>query len=273
MPTIIKSLDEFIDTEKLRKLDSKIILGISKCLFRGMTSVNAAEHLTDTEEKKFNQLYNNLDDLFEPENIRIVKELIPDDYKFLQFVVTAKQLMTEGSQKELIHFLRISIGATVCSQIISLRGCDTPKPWYDFSIIAKSENTSFRPSTEYFPELIDFIYSELPFSDIGRIILLFNDVGQPTPMHFDHVQEGYNSEFILMVTNENKKFFVIDDNGDKEYLSSYTGWFSNLTDAGDNLNHPVFRNHGTEIPTKPCFSIRTDGKFTDEFIEKAGITF
>lgn len=97
--------------------------------------------------------------------------------------------------------------------------------------------------------------STLPFETTGRILIIYDDSGRAVPAHRDHRNAEYCSEFIWFRTNLVKPFYVLNHKtGEKKYVESYSAWF-------DTVN----QFHGSDAAEKLSFSIRVDGRFTDEF--------
>lgn len=63
------------------------------------------------------------------------------------------------------------------------------------------------------------------------------------------------SEFIWFRTDNRKKFFVRDVEGNKTFVSGRCIWFD------DHLAHNI------EVIDEPCFSVRVDGRFSQKFRE------
>ena len=109
-------------------------------------------------------------------------------------------------------------------------------------------------ATQDFPLLMDFI-ATLPFAATGRMLIIYDDSGNPVPAHRDHMNAQLCHHFIWLRTNKTKPFYVLNHKtGEKLYVESYSAWF-------DTVN----QFHGTDSAPGLSFSIRIDGRFTDEF--------
>ena len=105
-----------------------------------------------------------------------------------------------------------------------------------------------------FPELMDFIET-LPFQKKGRMLIIYDDEARFVPAHRDHLDPNVCNEFIWCRTSLKKPFYVLDpETNIKKYVESYSVWF----DA-------VNQYHGSDGVEGLSFSIRIDGRFTDEF--------
>jgi hypothetical protein len=90
------------------------------------------------------------------------------------------------------------------------------------------------------------------------VLIIYDNAGKEVPPHRDHLETEICNEFVWFRTNLVKPFYVLNHlSGEKKYVESYSAWF----DA-------VNQFHGSEAAEGLSFSIRVDGKFTDEFKEK-----
>jgi hypothetical protein len=101
---------------------------------------------------------------------------------------------------------------------------------------------------------MDFI-ATLPFRETGRMLIMYDDVCRPVPAHRDHTDTEKCHDFIWFRTNLNKPFFMLNHRTqEKLYVESYSAWF-------DTVN----QFHGTDPAEGLSFSVRVDGRFSDEF--------
>jgi hypothetical protein len=125
---------------------------------------------------------------------------------------------------------------------------------YDYLDLDKTDLWSLTEEAEEFAQLLDFIRT-LPFRETGRMIVIYDDAGKQVPAHRDHVETDICHEFIWFRTNLRKPFYMLNHlTGEKKYVEGYTAWF-------DSVN----QYHGSDACDGLSFSIRVDGKFTDEF--------
>ena len=107
-----------------------------------------------------------------------------------------------------------------------------------------------------FSLLMDFI-ATLPFKATGRMLIIYDDIGNAVPAHRDHMHQELCHHFIWLRTNRTKPFYLLNHkNGKKLYVDSYSAWF-------DTVN----QFHGTDGAPGLSFSIRIDGRFTDALTE------
>jgi hypothetical protein len=113
----------------------------------------------------------------------------------------------------------------------------------------------WQPSDEAaeFSELMEFI-ATLPFAATGRMLIIYDDSGREVPAHRDHDCAELCHEFIWLRTNRDKPFYMLNPGtGEKLYVSGHSAWF-------DTVN----QYHGADASGGLSFSIRVDGRFTDE---------
>jgi hypothetical protein len=109
-------------------------------------------------------------------------------------------------------------------------------------------------NAEEFTLLMEFIRT-LPFASTGRMLIMYDDTPRAVTPHRDHVETDISHEFIWFRTNLKKPFYMLDPATDRKlYVSSYSAWF-------DSVN----QFHGSDGYDGLSFSVRVDGKFTDEF--------
>lgn len=110
---------------------------------------------------------------------------------------------------------------------------------------------------EEFALLMDFI-GTLPFQATGRMLIMYDDAPRNVPAHRDHIETGICHEFIWFRTNLKKPFYMLNQKtNEKLYIDGYSAWF-------DSVN----QYHGSDIYDGLSYSIRVDGRFTDEFRAK-----
>ena len=125
---------------------------------------------------------------------------------------------------------------------------------YDYLDLDRTDIWEYSEAASEFTLLVDFIKT-LPFSAFGRMLLIYDGGGREVPAHRDHEATDICHEFIWMRTNTRKPFYVLDrSTGEKKYIDGYAAWF-------DTVN----QYHGSDAGDGLTFSIRVDGRFTDEF--------
>lgn len=137
------------------------------------------------------------------------------------------------------------------TRMIYLSRSKLPDSYYDLDRTELWEPT---PEAEEFAELTGFIRT-LPFSSTGRMLIMYDHAPRPVTPHRDHDVAEVCHEFVWFRTNLSKPFYMLDqDTREKLYVASYSAWF-------DTVN----QFHGSDACDGLSFSIRVDGRFTDEF--------
>jgi hypothetical protein len=137
------------------------------------------------------------------------------------------------------------------TRMIYLAESDQPDSYFDLD-----RTDVWHPSSAAgeFVLLMDFI-ATLPLSATGRMLIMYDDVAREVPAHRDHVDADVLHEFIWFRTNLCKPFYMLNCvTREKMYVSSYSAWF-------DTVN----QFHGCDGCDGLSFSVRVDGKFTEEF--------
>ena len=137
------------------------------------------------------------------------------------------------------------------SRMIYLAYSEEPDSYFDLD---KTELWHRSEAANEYSLLMDFIET-LPFEATGRMLIMYDDVARPVSPHRDHIETELCHEFVWFRTNLNKPFYMLNHETDeKQYVDTYTAWF-------DSVN----QFHGTDPVDGLSFSIRVDGRFTDEF--------
>lgn len=123
---------------------------------------------------------------------------------------------------------------------------------------------------KYFPEVVDWVLKLKGhvFEHIGRVIFF---VCEHDGIPFEHrdldakngvnVIKPHRNEFIHIRPNTKKGFYIWDpEKKNKIYINSRAAWWNDVD------------WHGGEKIMEQSYSLRIDGKFTDEFREKLGIS-
>ncbi|MCA1619430.1 MAG: hypothetical protein LC795_09005 [Acidobacteria bacterium] len=137
------------------------------------------------------------------------------------------------------------------TRMIYLSRSSQPDSYYDLDRPELWEPT---PEAKEFAELSEFIRS-LPFASTGRMLIMYDDAPRPVTPHRDHDVVEVCHEFVWFRTNLSKPFYMLDHRTrEKLYVSSHSAWF-------DTVN----QFHGSDACDGLTFSVRVDGRFTDEF--------
>jgi hypothetical protein len=167
-----------------------------------------------------------------------------------------RRLSTKEDLKFYTGPYRLETGAPARpgSRMIYLSFSEKPDSYFDL------DKTELWHPTAYaneFALLMDFI-ATLPFQATGRMLIMYDDAPRTVPAHRDHIDTDICHEFMWFRTNLKKPFYMLNQKtGEKKYIEGYSAWF-------DSVN----QYHGSDGFDGLSYSIRVDGKFTDEFREK-----
>ena len=140
------------------------------------------------------------------------------------------------------------------TRMIYLAQSRLPDSYFDLD---KTELWEPTEAAREFSLLMDFIET-LPFKATGRMLIMYDNVTRPVSAHRDHTETEICHEFIWFRTNLKKPFYMLNhETNEKQYVESYSAWF-------DSVN----QFHGSDAQEGLSFSIRVDGRFTDEFRER-----
>jgi hypothetical protein len=131
----------------------------------------------------------------------------------------------------------------------------TAKTWNDaWYRLSDKDHWTATPEIQHFPKLVEWIKESKVFQNTGRIIFFIQLPFCNSPKHvdedFDRIPEPYKQhpEFLWITQSTNGKELLV--NGVK---TDYVTWFNSYT-THETLPAPGLR-----------WSLRIDGKFTDEF--------
>lgn len=137
------------------------------------------------------------------------------------------------------------------SKMIYLSASERPDSYFDLD---RTELWHPTANANEFSLLMDFIKT-LPFKATGRMMIMYDTEAHAITPHRDHVNTSVCHEFLWFRTNLRKPFYMLDgETGKRKYVADHTAWF-------DSVN----QYHGSDGVEGLAFSIRVDGKFTDEF--------
>lgn len=137
------------------------------------------------------------------------------------------------------------------SRMVYLSYSEQPDSYFDLD---KTELWHPTVHANEFALLMDFI-GTLPFQATGRMLIIYDDAPRAVPAHRDHIETDICHEFLWLRTNTKKPFFMLNQKtGERKYVEGHSAWF-------DSVN----QYHGSDAVDGLSFSIRVDGKFTDEF--------
>ena len=236
---LIINLDSLIDIEGLVSMRPKISALIALNKKHHKPVKYWSEGLYDRSLLGIYDIQQNIQlDQVDPEQAKLIERLIAED-EFGSYIIYEQDNLAQGSYS---FHLRYSLNF--------------------LERLEKDKCVKLPYDCEF-----DFFYQWLEqqniFSDYGRVNFFLTPKGVHTDIHKDYSMfeeqhpEHFPGEFIHLVFNDRKKFFLIDEvTGEKTYLHGYCNWF-------DHRNW-----HGSDIANDSCYSLKIEGKFTEEFREK-----
>ena len=225
------NLDQFLDIDSLDKITDDIILGIAKTRTTAGPS-NSGPGYVDKTKKSVPEIHR-----------QILADTAHPYYNIL------KELKGWEAQT----FIQYKWPSHVLGSCIILRLSSS----YDEKNLASKAIDL--PAITHFSSLINWVNSQKIFKEVGRVVILLNDPYSKAIEHSDYADgKSRKDHFIWMNPLERKQFFV-KDGETKHYVTSKVAFF-------DSANI-----HGSDPSDTSTFSIRFDGVFTEEFINKTGL--
>ena len=230
--------DQHIDIDKFKSLESKIILGIAKA---GPVKCNFSDDLLDDADKA-----RTIKQTIRKYVIALKQQGILDDADLAEL----QELGDWRKQQWWLH-LRLPLRNPSWSVLLRDSG--------DYANKNNADKCITREEIKYFPELEQFIYNDLPFQSVGRIVIFLQDQDSATVTHRDIMMGQdpatlHQNEFLFLQCRQDKKFFIIDETTKEKYYTQ---------------GHCVFFNeidyHGADAVQRMTWSVRVDGVFTPEF--------
>lgn len=116
------------------------------------------------------------------------------------------------------------------------------------------------PAYANFQCLRDWLAAQSIFSEIGRIIIFLTERDARAEMHCDYADgKSRKDQFLWLNPNLTKKFFVLDTEFKKHYLTGVANTFDSAS------------WHGGDPSPRASFTIRVDGRFSRPFLAASGL--
>jgi hypothetical protein len=220
-----------LDIDSLDQIEDDIILGIAKARATAGPT-NSGPGYTDKTKKSVPEIYREIiGDTFHPYHNLLKSMKDWEPYTFIQY---------KWPSHALGHCILLRVGSS-----------------YDTKNI--SENSKDFPAIQYFKSLINWVDSQNIFNSIGRIVIFLNDPFSKTLDHSDYVDGISRKDNFIWINPLGRKKFYVKDGDTKHYIESKVGFF-------DSANV-----HGSDPADTSTFSIRFDGNFTDDFLQRTGL--
>ena len=141
--------------------------------------------------------------------------------------------------------------------------------WEEGSWDDRTAPRKLTPEAEHFPNVVKWVESLVGtvFEDIGRVIFFHCEADGIPFEHRDldakngmNVVKPHRNEFIHIRPNTKKAMYLWDpETKNKTYLNTRAAWWNDVD------------WHGGERIMEQSYSLRIDGKFTEEFRKKLGV--
>jgi hypothetical protein len=155
-------------------------------------------------------------------------------------------------------YLKIAVGAVSAGFGVDLR----KPPGNKWDMKHDGQACAWTADAKHFPKTVDFVKS-LPFTQIGRVHLFYQEAFVPVSCHFDGDSKDvnpHNHEFLWLQMDLDKKFYVFDSvTKTKYYVENYAVFFNEKD------------YHGADPIPNGAISLRVDGVFSPEFRAKLGL--
>ena len=232
------NLDSFVDIARFEALHSSIALGIAKSMqYAEPIVIGALPAQFDMRVAEVEQ---------------VVKQKATSD-------PVLKQLIDSGATRQVIYdYVKYAHRSAALGKKILLR---TYKQYHsDFGQKHLSSLNETTPAADNFPELMQFISDMSIFSEVGRVIVFLTERNAAPEIHCDYAdRESRKDQFVWLSPKRGKKFFVLDTEFNKHYLTGIANTFDNAT------------WHGGDPVPYATYSVRVDGLFTQEFLHASGL--
>lgn len=230
-------LDEHIDVSRFNALQSELAAGIA-------LSMQHSEPV----------IIGSLDAQFDPSLVE-VDLFIRQNPNHPEIVRLKEQGAT---QQQLYDFVKFSQRTLPLGRKILLRTYKNYHAGFALKHLARINQDT--PAYANFPGLRKFLEDSEIFSEIGRIIIFLTERGAEAEIHCDYADgKSRRDQYVWFNPNKAKKFFVLNENFKKQYLTGVANVFDSAT------------WHGGDPAPHATFTIRVDGVFSSAFATKAGI--
>lgn len=171
----------------------------------------------------------------------------------------AGQPLTDLTRDQRSLYYKLSEGM-YCGYLTSyIRDFKDPNDIKSFLTKSQAAHTEWEHrNKELYKDLINWIYTTLPFEQIGRIFFLISEHRCEIPVHRDGSKYIDNpDEFLWINPGKTKRFYIYDNETDeKVYVDTEVAYFNERD------------YHGGDAVNTMTWSLRIDGKFTEEFKNK-----
>ena len=234
-------LEAHIPFQELLDMEKDIMVSIAKSR-REIIDGGAAGHNTYKNDYQRDKV--SLQDISWP---KVLRDPANPNYKYYEAL--------NFDEFDCRFFNKYTHDTTQLGQILEIRSF-RPGNYHLKHLAAKCGNL---PWYDNFPQFTKWIYNLKIFSQIGKIMFVFNSPNEPQVIHRDqHV--GHCDNFLLLNLHpERKEFFVLDDAENEHVIKSRAFVFDTRT------------YHGTRGLSNYGWTVRIDGVFNKEWLRTIGL--
>lgn len=155
---------------------------------------------------------------------------------------------------ECAKFFKLYEGMYSASTVVYIRDFIEAKTLTSYQKKAMADATYLTDNAKHFPKLLEWI-NKLPFKEVGRVLFFIHEHDCQLLLHRDGPRyKPHSNEFLWLNPCEKKRLYIYDeDTKEKHYINTPAAFFNDLD------------MHGGDRCETMTWSIRIDGKFTDEF--------
>jgi hypothetical protein len=169
------------------------------------------------------------------------------------------KLIAEGASRQVLYdYVKFAHPSVALGKKILLR---TYKNYHSaFGLKHLSRMNVDMPAYQHFEGLRKFIDDSGVFREIGRIIIFLTERHALAEPHCDYADgKSRKDQFLWLNPRRAKKFYVLDTEFQKHYLTGVANTFDNAT------------WHGGDPAEFATFTIRVDGMFSRKFLDQTGL--
>lgn len=248
MKKMVYDLDQFIDVSILESHHLETCAGIAQS--KTFMSSRVIPHF---------EMQNNIPELikFKKQEGYRVAQIFDEGARHLNF--EEKRVFAKLTHEQKKRFLQLYKKAYWDGEYVRV-AYPRKEFWTEHDSIFYSDKCEWQENAQHFPGLKKFIAS-LPFIDIGRVAFFITYHYLHSDVHYDRENNVYDGShhYIWINPFKNKRFFLLDDDGQKTYVNSKVAIFDGM------------KLHGSEPADQMTYTLRVDGQLSEEFCQKVGL--
>lgn len=245
------ALDKFIDIKPLEDIHLETCAGIAKA--ETDLSARVIPHL---------EMEGNWEELVKFKNAEQDRIASVRDEAESILTPQEREVFDKLTHNQKKRFMQLYKNAYCDGEFVRLR-FTKPQYWggqLDKYATFYSDKCKWSINVIHLPKIVDFVKT-LPFEDLGRVLMFVTYAHMPSDLHFDRKDNPFDGRhhFIWFNPFGQKRFFLVNEQGQKEYINSKVCMFDTT------------KLHGSDPTPMPTYTLRVDGQLTKEFCEKVGL--